>query len=194
MLIFSLVQLGICISSYYFGQAREMPGFSCFFTTNCCCLLNYFIWSEAHTPVIPALGRQKQDNHEFEASLDYISLSTAKGGASLPTCPHPVSWWEDLGAEHCLCQVGWFPTLLVVYSLALWRRGSVRCLIVLDSNEIWLQDSRGRIQVLSWSSVCAHWRAGIHYMFTCRGGAAILVRTQSTCTRSFFWRLEVTLN
>ncbi|XP_073939178.1 liprin-beta-1-like isoform X2 [Castor canadensis] len=30
-------------------------------------------------------------------------------------------------------------------------------------------------------------------MFTCRGGAAILVRTQSTCTRSFFWRLEVSV-
>jgi hypothetical protein len=28
-----------------------------------------------HTPVIPALGRLRQENHEFEASLGYIPSS-----------------------------------------------------------------------------------------------------------------------
>jgi hypothetical protein len=45
-------------------------------------------------PIIPALGRKKQDDHKFEASLGWPQKN--KNTECCALCPLPLSWKTDL--------------------------------------------------------------------------------------------------
>jgi hypothetical protein len=63
-----------------------------------------------YTPIIPELGRRRQENHEFKASLDYMVSPCLKK-------PTDVAQWQSTSLG-CASPWVWYPALKKKSSLS----------------------------------------------------------------------------